>query len=161
HGVELRDVSALGREAEIADGDKPRAGGGVCRVGLRKFAASVAEGVELFDIAGLEPGLGPPPVTQAKLECPVPLPIQAAVRQAGDAIGAVGLESVGALRVCSDDHRGEANGDRRAHLVFAPKIDGIEKGLASSEIRPRPIASTAFDMRPLRPRMASAWETRR
>src|SRR5690606_15338938 len=73
HSIEGRDVGALRREAEIADRDQTRAIGRIAQLGLRKFAAEIAESIKLLDIARLEAGLRPHPGAQAKLECAVAL----------------------------------------------------------------------------------------
>ena len=53
-------------------------------VGQRHFAAAVAEGVELLDIADVEAGLLLHPAAQRKLERAVAGRIERAERQAGD-----------------------------------------------------------------------------
>ena len=132
-GVEGGDVCAFGRQAEIADRDQARAGGRIAELGLRQFAAEIAERVELLDIAGLEAGLRAHPVAQAEFEGAVALRVEPAVGQAGCAIGMACRKRVGrrlpsAATITAD--RPTAIG---VVMPRPPKVDGIEKACASSE----------------------------
>ncbi len=49
-------IERLGGQPEIADRDHPRGPG--AHFGARRVAALVAEGVELLDVAEIEPSLG-------------------------------------------------------------------------------------------------------
>ena len=115
YGIEAGDIGAFGREAEIANRDKPRAGGRIVKFSLRKFAAEIAEGVQLFDIAGLEARLCANPVAQAEFEGAVSCRIEAAVGKAGGVVGMARGEGVGRIGVGSHDHGGQANGNRGRH----------------------------------------------
>ena len=58
-------------QGEVGDGDHPRTPGQLPRI-----AVTVAEGVELLDVAQLDPGLVPHPAAQAELHGPVLLRVE-------------------------------------------------------------------------------------
>ena len=121
-GVEGRDVRALRRQSQIADGYQTRIARRVAQIGLRQFPAPIPECVELFDIAGFKSCLRPHPVAQPKLECAVAGRIETPVRQAGGCAGFARYKRVRRLFVRRDDHRRQADDNRRRHARagFAP-----------------------------------------
>ena len=134
-----------------------------------RVAAAVAERVELLDIADGDRCLRRHPVAQADLEGAVRQRIERPERQAraNAAFRIGGDENARLLGLHRDDGRGQPHFDRRqmrvGHgIVHAPIMDysrSSRKGSPSCDGRPGPSASTAAIMRPLRPRMRSAWLT--
>ena len=87
-GVWRVGVDGVGGQAQIADRDDPRGAGSDLGPGC--VATLVAEGVELLDIAQLEPGLLGDEGPQTQLESAMALRIERAERQTGQGGGDIG-----------------------------------------------------------------------
>src|SRR5215831_2168485 len=145
----FRAVGTAG-ERQVADRDHVRPA--VAALGV---PAAIAERVELLDIADREPGLLPDPAAQPDLEGVMRERIERAGRQAGEPRAVARCERHGLVAVDRDDRGSEPDLDRGRRGVDHA-VSGRRNGTPSSARVPRPIASTAVTMRPLRRSIASA-----